>query len=150
VAWPARGITGKQTGIVVSRRGEGQLRAVSPAGGVTAGKALSVTVTAESDYGNKVTCYSGVIHFTSIDSQAGLPADYTFFPDTDDDFRKSSSALMPKTAGGRTVTVSGTSNGSVMSTSGTSTVRLAAATLFVTSSPASASRGRPTPSEPRP
>jgi hypothetical protein len=37
-----------------------------------------VTVTAEDAYGNTVTSYTGTVHFTSSDSGATLPADYTF------------------------------------------------------------------------
>ena len=37
-----------------------------------------VTVTAEDTYGNTVTSYTGTVHFTSSDSGATLPADYTF------------------------------------------------------------------------
>src|SRR5262249_47419556 len=43
----------------------------------TAGDAVNLTVTALDAYGNIDTAYSGTIHFTSSDSQAGLPADAT-------------------------------------------------------------------------
>ena len=43
-----------------------------------AGSAGSVTVTAKTVSGVTVTNYAGTVHFTSNDSQAVLPADYTF------------------------------------------------------------------------
>ncbi|HEX4436509.1 MAG TPA: hypothetical protein VH061_06885 [Solirubrobacteraceae bacterium] len=47
-------------------------------GGVTAGAAQKVSVTAEDAGGNVVTTYTGTVHFSSNDGQATLPADYTF------------------------------------------------------------------------
>jgi uncharacterized repeat protein (TIGR03803 family) len=43
----------------------------------TAGIAFPVTVTAEDAYGNTATGYTGLIHFTSSDSNASLPANST-------------------------------------------------------------------------
>jgi hypothetical protein len=135
------GITGKQTGIVVSPAAVSQFKVVMSAGSVTAGKALSVTVTAQDAYGNTVTNYNGTVHFTSSDSQAELPADYTFVPGTDNGVHKFAAAVTLKTAGSQTVTVRDTSNGSVAGTSGTVTVGPAAATHFMLSAPASVARG---------
>jgi autotransporter-associated beta strand protein len=45
-----------------------------------AGLAHSFTVTAADSYGNTITGYTGTVHFTSSDSHATLPADYTFTP----------------------------------------------------------------------
>jgi hypothetical protein len=42
------------------------------------GVPFSVTVNVEDAYGNIVTGYVGTIHFTSSDSRATLPANYTF------------------------------------------------------------------------
>src|SRR5438445_286859 len=44
----------------------------------TAGVAGNLTITAEQDDGTTDTAYTGTISFTSTDSQAGLPANYTF------------------------------------------------------------------------
>ena len=44
----------------------------------TAGTSYTETVTAEDALGNVATGYTGTVHFTSTDVQAGLPADYTF------------------------------------------------------------------------
>lgn len=45
---------------------------------VMPGVPFSLTVTVEDAYGNVVTGYVGTIHFSSTDSQAKLPANYTF------------------------------------------------------------------------
>ena len=45
---------------------------------VTAGTPGNATVTLKDAYGNLATGYTGTIHFTSSDSQAVLPAAYTF------------------------------------------------------------------------
>jgi sugar lactone lactonase YvrE len=50
---------------------------VTPAGGVTAGNAASVTVQAV-DATDVPMSFTGTIHFTSNDPNATLPADYTF------------------------------------------------------------------------
>ena len=47
---------------------------------VTAGAASDVTLTARDPYGNIATSYTGTVTFTSTDTQAVLPADYTFLP----------------------------------------------------------------------
>jgi hypothetical protein len=51
----------------------------APSSAVT-GAAFPVTVTVEDPYGNPETDYTGTVHFTSSDSLAVLPADYTFTP----------------------------------------------------------------------
>ncbi len=43
-----------------------------------AGVAHSVTVTAKDAYGNTATGYRGMVHFTTSDPAATLPANYTF------------------------------------------------------------------------
>jgi hypothetical protein len=45
---------------------------------MTAGDLIPLTVRAADTLGNAVTGYTGTVHFTSTDIQAGLPADYTF------------------------------------------------------------------------
>ena len=46
----------------------------------SAGAGFDVTVTAQDQYFNTATTYSGTVQFTSTDGQAVLPADYTFVP----------------------------------------------------------------------
>jgi hypothetical protein len=47
---------------------------------VAAGKPFPITVSALDKYGQVATTYIGTVHFTSSDSGATLPADYTFQP----------------------------------------------------------------------
>ena len=53
------------------------LSASAPAS-ATAGTSFNVTVTAKDAYGNTATSYTGTVHFTSSDSAAVLPGNYTF------------------------------------------------------------------------
>lgn len=53
---------------------------VSAPASVAAGSPFSVTVTVQTGGGNTVTGYQGTVHFTSSDSAAVLPSDYTFVP----------------------------------------------------------------------
>jgi hypothetical protein len=45
---------------------------------VIAGVQFSLTVKVEDAYGNVVTGYTGTVHFSSTDSTATLPRNYTF------------------------------------------------------------------------
>ena len=45
---------------------------------VSAGNSFGVTVTAKDAYGNSATGYTGMLHFSSSDPAAALPADYSF------------------------------------------------------------------------
>lgn len=70
-------IFGSDAGIVVQPAAASQLILSAPSS-VTPGKKFSVTVTVEDAYGNVVTGYVGTIHFSSSDSSATLPKNYTF------------------------------------------------------------------------
>jgi hypothetical protein len=74
----------------------------------TAGAAGSFTVTAKNTDGTTATSYTGTVHFTSSDPQAGLPADYTFTA-TDNGVHAFSAAL--KTAGAQALTATDTTAG---------------------------------------
>jgi uncharacterized delta-60 repeat protein len=54
--------------------------AISAPASVKKGVSFSFTLTALDAYGNVATGYVGTVHFTSSDSHAGLPANYTFQP----------------------------------------------------------------------
>ena len=45
---------------------------------MTHGVAFTLTLTVEDAYGNVVTGYTGTVHFSSTDSTATLPPNYTF------------------------------------------------------------------------
>jgi hypothetical protein len=94
--------------------------AVSPAGvahlvvsGIatprTTGSAGSVTVEARDDFGNRATGYTGTIHFTSSDSAAILPADYTFSHENGG-IHTFSNGITLNTSGTQSVTVTDTVN----------------------------------------
>ena len=69
------------------------------------GQALHFTVTAEDQYNNTATGYTGTVHFTSSDTAAVLPANSTFW--RDDGVDTFSGATL-KTAGSQTLTATDT------------------------------------------
>ncbi len=83
---------------------------VSASTAVTAGGPFSVTVTAETSRGAVVTGYMGTVEFTSSDSQAGLPASYTFVGPDDG---KHTFSVTLKTAGAQYVNVADTSTSAI-------------------------------------
>jgi uncharacterized repeat protein (TIGR01451 family) len=107
---------------------------VSAPANAIAGSAFNFTVTALDSGNNVVTAYSGTVHFTSTDAQAGLPADSTLTNGTG-----TFSATL-KTTGNQTITATDTST-SATGTSNTISVNAAAATHFSVSAPANAVAG---------
>jgi hypothetical protein len=91
---------------------------------VTAGNSQGFTVTAQDAFANTVTDYTGTIHFSSDDSQAGLPHNYPFVA-ADNGVHAFSATL--RTAGNRTVTAVDTLDASATGSAGIS-VNSAAAT----------------------
>jgi predicted extracellular nuclease len=79
-----------------------QLTAPSAA---TVDSPVDLTVTAKDAYGNTVTGYTGTVHFTSSDSKAILPADYSFTA-SDNGVHAFTSGVTFKTAGAQSITVS--------------------------------------------
>src|SRR5205807_3528652 len=69
---------------------------------IQAGTAGMLTVTARTSSGSVATGYTGTVHFTSSDLQAGLPTDYTF---TTADNGAHTFNITLKTAGTRSLTV---------------------------------------------
>ena len=70
-------LTSTVGGVMVNPAAASQFIIRAPSG-VTHGVAFSLTVTVEDAYGNLISGYTGTIHFSSTDSTATLPADYTF------------------------------------------------------------------------
>src|SRR5262249_9957993 len=108
--------------------------AVSAPASATTGVAFLFTVTAPDAFNNTVPGYSGLIHFTSTDAQASLPADIVMTGGVG-----TFSATLKQT-GNQTITttdlisnITGTSGAIVASTSG--------ATHFTVAAPASATAG---------
>src|SRR5262249_30203467 len=107
---------------------------------LTAGSSTSVTVTARDAFGNTATGYAGTVRFTSSDSQATLPANYTF-TSADAGAHTFSAGVTLKTAGSRTVTATDTTT-SAITGSATVTVSPAAASTFtVTAAPSTLTAG---------
>ncbi len=105
----------------------------SPSTTDTAGTAQNFTVTAFSPNGKIDTNYTGTIHFTSTDSHAVLPADYTFTA-ADAGVHTFTAAL--ETVGTQSVTATDTANQSTTGTESNITVMAAAAaSLTVTGFP---------------
>jgi hypothetical protein len=78
---------------------------------VTAGTAFSLTVTALDAYGNTATGYRGTVHFTSSDSKAVLPGNYTFT--ASDNSGHTFSGVKLRTKGTKTITASDTQSGPI-------------------------------------
>ncbi len=80
---------------------------ISAPGTAQAGVAFSLTLTVVDAYGNVVTGYTGTVHFSSSDQQAGLPADYTF---GSGDAGVHTFSVILQTPGTQTITVTDTLN----------------------------------------
>jgi hypothetical protein len=100
---------------------------VSAASVQLAGAPFSVTVTARDTSGNVRTGYTGTVHFTSSDTQAGLPADYTF---TTADAGSHVFSVTLKTAGSQSITVADTTSSTIAGSQSGITVNPAAASTF--------------------
>ncbi len=79
---------------------------------ISAGLGFALSITAEDQFGNKATTYSGTVHFSSTDSQAVLPSNRTLV----NGFRAITFTM--KTAGIQTVTASDTVATGITGTSG--------------------------------
>ncbi|MCI0701750.1 MAG: VCBS repeat-containing protein, partial [Planctomycetia bacterium] len=103
----------------------------------TAGTSFNVTVTAKDAYGNTATGYRGTVRLTSSDTQATLPANYTFTA-TNAGIKTFSVTL--RTAGSRSVTVTDTTTGSITGNDSV-TVNAAAVSTLNVSAPTTSTAG---------
>lgn len=103
----ARTVTGSESGITITPAAASQFDISVPARS-TAGSAFSITVTARDPYNNIATGYAGTLQFSSSDSQANLPGDYTFTT-ADAGVHSFTNAVTLKTAGDPTLWVMDTS-----------------------------------------
>jgi ELWxxDGT repeat protein len=76
------------------------------------GSPFTVTVLALDPYGNTDTHYAGTVHFTSTDSRATLPANYTFVA-TDNGRHVFTKGVTLNTAGTQTITVTDTAHATI-------------------------------------
>ena len=103
-------ITGTSNSITVSGASATHFSVTAPAA-ATVGTAISLTVTALDASNNPVTAYSGTVHFTSTDGQAGLPANSILSNGTQ------TFPVTLKTAGNETVTATDAMTASITGTS---------------------------------
>ena len=104
-------LTATQSGLVISPAGAATLQVIGLTPAV-AGTAQTPTVTAIDAFNNRATAYTGTVHFTSSDSQATLPANYTFLV-TDGGMHAFTAGVTLKTAGPQTVTATDTGTASI-------------------------------------
>jgi hypothetical protein len=123
-------ITGTQSGIVVNPAAASTLVVTANPTSITAGNSTNVTVTAQDQYGNTATGYTGTIHFTSSDPQATLPADSTLTNGTG-----TFSATLA-TASSQSVTATDTATSSLTATAPVTVAAAAADHFTVTTSAA--------------
>ncbi len=116
------GITGAQA-VVVTAGAAHHLDVTGVGDPATANVASNVAVTSRDPYGNVATSYRGMIHFTSTDHKATLPANYTFTA-ADAGAHTFTNGVILRSLGSRSVTatdtVTSTITGSQIVTVGTS------------------------------
>ena len=123
-------VTGTSTAVTISAAALSTF-VLTGLGNQTAGTAQTLTVEAEDQYGNEVTTYTGTVHFTSSDAQAGLPSDYTF-TNGDGGEHVFTNGITLKTAGSQTVTATDTVNPPLVTGTSTAvTISAAALSTFV-------------------
>jgi hypothetical protein len=106
----------------------------------TAGAAGSVTVAAEDSSGNIVAGYRGTIYFGSTDSQASLPAEYTF---TAADNGVHTFSVVFRTAGNQVLIASDIHNGGINGSQSVNVLPASADHLLVTPSVNTTTAGSP-------
>jgi hypothetical protein len=110
-------ITGSESNIVVTPAVASEFILSAPSS-VSSGKKFSVTLTVEDAYGNVVTGYTGTVHFSSSDSTASLPTNYTFR--ASDAGVHTFAGVMLRKKGKQTLTVTDTVDSSLTTTDITS------------------------------
>jgi hypothetical protein len=103
-----------EVGITITPAAASQFLLSAPSS-VTKGSAFSLTLTVEDAYGNVVTGYVGTVHFTSSDSSATLPANYTFTAGDAGVHTFTSTAILRK-RGTQTLSVTDTQNSALTTT----------------------------------
>ena len=103
-------LTGTEGSITVNPAAASKFLISSP-GSVHSRVAFSLTITVQDAYGNVVTGYTGTVHFTSTDSTATLPANYTF--KATDKGVHTFTGLVLRKKGNQTITITDTLNSSI-------------------------------------
>ena len=124
-------ITGTQSGIVVQPAGAVLLAVTGLPNSVTSGIAANFVVTAYDPYGNVATGYTGTVHFTSSDSGASLPANYTFTTGSAKDNGTRTFTATLKATGSQTITATDTVTQSITGSESTVVNAATASAAFV-------------------
>jgi hypothetical protein len=103
-------LAGTDGGITVKPAAASRFILRAPAS-VSAGVPFSLTLTVKDAYDNVVTGYSGTIHFTSTDTTATLPANYTFT--ASDKGVHTFTGLVLRKRGNQKITITDTLNSSI-------------------------------------
>jgi outer membrane protein assembly factor BamB len=106
--YTAGSLTGSQT-VTITAAAASRLE-LSGLVNAKSGTSQTAKVNLFDSFGNPATGYRGTVHFTSSDSQATLPANYTF---TSADAGAHSFAVTLKTAGSQSATATDTANSSI-------------------------------------
>jgi hypothetical protein len=131
-------IKGTQSNIAVTAAAASTLT-VAGFPSTTAGVAQSFTVTAKDAFGNVASAYAGTVHFTSSDTKASLPANYSF---TAVDAGKHVFSATLFTAPTQSITATDTVTASIQGTQSSIRVSAAAAvSLMITAFPSSTTAG---------
>ncbi len=105
----------------------------------TAGQSFSLTVTAKKASGATDTGYTGTIHFTSSDVQAGLPANFQFLASYDGTH---TFTVTLKTAGSQSITATDTTTAQITGTlSGINVSPASASEVTISGLPSTATAG---------
>jgi hypothetical protein len=126
----AASITGRAVFSVEPGRAS-NLKIIAPAG-LTAGLASSVTVAALDAWGNSAPSYNGTIHFTSTDSAATLPTDFTFSAVANSGTHTFTNGITLRTAGLKNVVATDTVSPSIWGGVGFTVIPGAASTFRIT------------------
>ena len=127
-------VSGNQTGITVNAASAATLAVSAFPTTTTAGVAHTATVTALDAYNNVATGYLGTIRFTSGDTQATLPANYTFSAG-DNGAHTFTNGVTLATAPTQAITATDTVTGTITGTENGITVTPATATKLVLGGP---------------
>jgi hypothetical protein len=131
-------LTGAAT-IGVNPAAATHLAVIAPAG-ATAGAPFSVTVEALDMFNNRANGYRGTVRFSSTDSAATLPGNYTF-TSADQGSHTFTNEVTLRTTGNRTITATDRATGSISGNATVNVTAASAATHFTITAPASVSLG---------
>jgi RHS repeat-associated protein len=132
------GVTGTQSGIVVSAAPASSLSVSGFPSPTVAGATQSFTVSARDAFGNVATSYRGTLRFASSDRRAQLPVNYVF---TSGDSGTHTFTATLKTAGSQSLTATDTHSGSITGRQTGIVVTSAAAVSFSVNGPSSITAG---------